>query len=205
MSLSLKVRPRGETSTHTFDEQGFRDFFKVQYTPQLEFADWKAEQWIRRACIQANRKEKIGNLAKWLGNLHRKALLKPQIPDVTVQWIDPQMGYGLFTNTPLKKWSYIGEYTGLVRRRNLFFPDVNDYCFMYPRAWMALRAYTIDSEKQGNHTRFINHKDVPNCESVSIFHEGVFHIIFRTLEDIPAGTELTYDYGDVYWRRRKKR
>ena len=91
-----------------------------------------------------------------------------------------------------------------MRRRGLLRRDVNDYCFQYPREWTATKAFTIDSEDQGNYTRFINHSDTPNVESRSFFHDGVFHIAFRTIEEIEAGSELTYDYGEIYWNNRKK-
>lgn len=124
--------------------------------------------------------------------------------DVSIRWICPDMGYGVFTNGFLKKWQFVGEYTGVVRRRRLIFPNLNDYCFMYPREWISPKLFTIDSEREGNFTRFINHSDTPNLESVAVFKGGVFHIVFRTTEDILPGKELVYDYGPVYWRKRKK-
>lgn len=185
-------------------EERFNDLLGVRYFPQLECADWTVEQWIRHRCTQAEKKGKIGKLAQWLGKLHAKAIDQGSVPDVTIRWIHEKIGYGLFADRAFAKWEFIGEYTGILRRRALFFPDINDYCFMYPREWISMRAYTIDSEKQGNYTRYINHSDTPNMESVSVYHGGMFHIIFRTIQEIPAGTELTYDYGDIYWRGRRK-
>ncbi|MFZ0565891.1 MAG: SET domain-containing protein, partial [Chlamydiales bacterium] len=184
--------------------QRFEELFEIQYFPHLEFADWKVEQWIRKRCARAYKKGKMGQLNLWLGQLHAKEIEAANIPDITIRWIGEKIGYGLFTNCPIKKWDYIGEYTGLLRRRNLFSPNVNDYCFMYPREWIAFKAYTIDSERQGNYTRFINHSDDPNVESVSVFYAGYFRIILRAIRPIAAHEELTYDYGDIYWRRRKK-
>jgi uncharacterized protein len=182
----------------------FEELFEVRYFHHLEFADWEIERLLRIKCAKAHKKGAIGQLALWLGKLHGAQIEQARIPDLAIRWIDEQIGYGAFTNRPFKKWEFIGEYTGILRRRTLFFPDINDYCFMYPREWRSLTAFTIDSEKQGSFTRFINHSDFPNCESVSVFHGGIFHIIFRAIQDIPAGIELKYDYGDIYWRRRKK-
>ena len=67
-----------------------------------------------------------------------------------------------------------------------------------------MRAFTIDSEMQGNYTRFINHSETPNVESRSFFYDGVFHIAFRTIREIEVGEELTYDYGEIYWQSRRK-
>ncbi len=200
----IKIALKDPSNYKEFTTQRFEELFDIAYYPHLEFADWKVEQWLRKMCAKALHLGKIGDLALWLGKLHRKALNNPTIPDITIGWRHEKIGYGIFANQPIKKWNLIGEYTGLLRRRNLFFPNVNDYCFMYPREWLALRAFTIDSSKQGNFTRFINHSDMPNLESVAVFHDGLFHIIVRATEDIPAGSELTYDYGDIYWTRRKK-
>lgn len=75
---------------------------------------------------------------------------------------------------------------------------------MYPREWISTKAFTIDSKEQGNVMRFINHSDTPNLESISIFYDGVFRITFRALQDIPVGSELSYDYGGIYWSHRRK-
>jgi hypothetical protein len=180
------------------------ELLEFNYFSQLEFADWEVEQWVRNKCTWAYKKGVIGQLALWLGKLHGGQIERGEVADVTIRWIHPQIGYGVQTNRKLKQWEYIGEYTGLLRRRSLLCPNLNDYCFMYPREWISLKAFTIDSEKQGNITRFINHSNTPNCESVSVYQGGVFHVIFRTIQEIPAGEWLTYDYGDIYWVRRKK-
>jgi SET domain-containing protein len=182
----------------------FEANFGVRYLPQLEYADWRVERHIKKLCAYALKKDRVGQLALWLGKLHAKELAEGRIPDIEIEWISEEMGYGAFTNRPIKKWEFVGEYTGIVRRRRWVFPNLNDYCFMYPREWISHRLYTIDSEKEGNFTRFINHSDTPNLESVAVFKDGVFHILFRAVEDILPGKELVYDYGPVYWNKRKK-
>ncbi len=185
-------------------KEDFHKLFGVRYLDSLEFADWRVESYLRKKCAAARKQGRIEELTIWLGNLHKREIAEGADVDVLIQWIDDQMGYGLFTNRSLPAWHYVGEYTGLLRKRGLLKRDVNDYCFQYPREWMATKAFTIDSEDQGNYTRFINHSDTPNLESRSFFHDGVFHIAFRTLKVIEAGSELTYDYGDAYWSDRKK-
>jgi SET domain-containing protein len=155
-------------------------------------------------CRKALEKERIGSLALWLGKFHAKEMDEARVPDITIQWMNEKMGYGVITHKFIRKWDFVGEYTGLVRRRRLIFPNLNDYCFMYPREWVSYKLYAIDSADQGNFTRFINHSDFPNLESVAVFKEGLFHIIFRAVQDILPGTELSYDYGDVYWNTRQK-
>ena len=203
--MQLKIGLEAEKEAKAYSIERFEELFQLTYLRQLQFADWETEQWLLKKCARAHKKGKIGQLALWLGRYHARDLASAQIPDVAIQWLHEKIGYGLITNQPMKKWQFIGEYTGLLRRRNLFFPNINDYCFMYPREWWGTRAYTIDSQDCGNYTRFINHCDTePNCESVSVYHNGVFHIVFRTIREVKAGEQLTDDYGDVYWKRRKK-
>lgn len=203
--MKLKIALSPDSEEIQVDESRFETIFDVKYCHHLECKDWTVEKWIQKKCEYALKNGKLGELAIWLGKLHGKAISDAEIPDITIRWIHETIGYGIFTNRALAKWEFIGEYTGLLRQRRLIFPDVNDYCFMYPKEWKALKAFTIDSQKHGNFTRFINHSDTPNVESVSVYHDGLLHIIFRTIEEIPAGTQLTYDYGDIYWLRRNKK
>jgi hypothetical protein len=200
----IKIALKANELTREYSVRRFEELFEIRYFPHLEFANWKVERWVRAHCERAYKKGYIGQLALWLGKLHGPQIENAAVPDLSIRWINEHIGYGAFTARPFKKWEYIGEYTGILRRRKLLFPDINDYCFMYPREGVSFKPMTIDSDKQGSLTRFINHSDCPNCESVSVFHGGVFHIIFRAIQDIPADTELKYDYGDIYWRRRKK-
>ena len=48
---------------------------------------------------------------------------------------------------------------------------------------------------QGNLGRFINHSCEPNCETQKWVVHGELAIGLFTLVDIPAGTELTFDYN----------
>ena len=48
---------------------------------------------------------------------------------------------------------------------------------------------------QGALGRFINHSCAPNCETQKWVVRGELAIGLYALEDIPAGTELTFDYN----------
>lgn len=60
--------------------------------------------------------------------------------------------------------------------------------------------YVIDGEYQGGPTRFINHSCDPNVRQFSVQYnksdEKVYELAFFALYDIPAMTELTFDYQD---------
>jgi histone-lysine N-methyltransferase SUV39H len=56
----------------------------------------------------------------------------------------------------------------------------------------------VDGEKMGGITRFMNHSCDPNCGVYAVSYNKHDYLRYNTaffaLEDIPAGTELTFDY-----------
>lgn len=176
----------------------------LELLPKAEFQDWRVEHVIRKRCKTLLKKGKVDPFSLWLGKWHAREIEEEKLPSLHLQWINPAMGYGLFTKKALPKWSYLGLYGGLIRPRGRFFPNVNDYCFAYPKTRHWLFPYTIDSGSFGNHTRFINHSDRPNTEALTIIHDEIFQILFRTSKDVKANEELLVDYGPLYWRHRKK-
>lgn len=204
MTKRFKVERPPDLQEILLDEEGFERLFDVRYLHHLEYANWWVEDKVRKQCRKALHKDRVGDLAKWLGKLYERKLDEGYLPDVTIRWINEEIGYGIFANRLIRRSEFVGEYTGIVKTRPLLFPRLNNYCFAYPRRTLTLRLFTIDSQSEGNFTRFINHSDTPNCESLAVFHNNVFHIIFRTLHDISPHTQLTYDYGDIFWKKRRK-
>lgn len=101
-------------------------------------------------------------------------------------------GLGLFATGPIAKNAAIIEYCGrriptktaqeLDRRR------ANKYLFEIDRRW------TIDGSSRRNLARYVNHACEPNAEAV--LRRG--RMIFYALEPIPAGAEITIDYGEEH-------
>ena len=60
--------------------------------------------------------------------------------------------------------------------------------------------YVVDGEFMGGPTRFMNHSCDPNCRQFTVsLTRGdikVYELPFFAIQDIPAGTELTFDYMD---------
>ena len=60
--------------------------------------------------------------------------------------------------------------------------------------------YVVDGEHMGGPTRFMNHSCNPNCRQyTALIQQGdlkIYELPFFALEDIPAGTELTFNYLD---------
>ena len=66
--------------------------------------------------------------------------------------------------------------------------------------------YVTDGMKHGIPSRFMNHSREPNCRIFTISQNHadtrIYDIPFFTLQVIPAGTELTFDYKDEEDRTR---
>lgn len=101
-------------------------------------------------------------------------------------------GLGLFATETIEKDSDIVEYCGrriptrlaqeIDRRRG------NKYLFEIDTRW------TIDGSTRRNLARYVNHACRPNAEAV--LKRG--RMIYRAVERIPPGAEITIDYGEEY-------
>ncbi len=55
--------------------------------------------------------------------------------------------------------------------------------------------FEIDGLERSNQARYINHSCDPNCE---VYIEKS-RIMIYAIKNIPAGAELSYDYGEEYF------
>ncbi|BGO99630.1 hypothetical protein RTBOTA2_003370 [Rhodotorula toruloides] len=108
-------------------------------------------------------------------------------------------GFGLKTMVPIKQGDFVIEYRGEIisrdesyRRVLTTYADKTSYYFMDYDGHEV-----VDAGQRGNAARFINHSCGPNLEVVRWRLAGVeeYQMGLFALHDIPAGTELTYDYG----------
>ena len=120
---------------------------------------------------------------------------------IYIRWINRYLGYGIFAAKPIPANTFIGEYTGVVKRRDNRKNRFNDYVFSYDLCGKATR-WCIDAKERGNFTRFLNHSDTPNLTSRWVIKDGITHIIFFSNRFIPEHTQMTYCYGPWYWRSR---
>ncbi|CAL2047998.1 unnamed protein product [Caenorhabditis brenneri] len=62
----------------------------------------------------------------------------------------------------------------------------------------------INPLKKGNFTRMFNHSCDPNMEILRVFQGGVspadIRVVFTAIREIKAGEELTWHYGDEYFK-----
>ncbi|TNY22234.1 hypothetical protein DMC30DRAFT_161392 [Rhodotorula diobovata] len=108
-------------------------------------------------------------------------------------------GFGLKTMVDIREGDFVIEYRGEIisrdesyRRVLTTYKDQASYYFMDYDGFEV-----VDAGQRGNSARFINHSCGPNLQVVrwrlatmEEYQMGLF-----ALHDIPAGTELTYDYG----------
>ncbi len=109
-------------------------------------------------------------------------------------------GKGVFALRRIRKGEEIVHYTGTLRTHE----DVDSACDERRDDGITFYftlndTYVVDAAAAGNVSRWINHGCRPNCEAV--IEEGPGgdprndRILIRAIRDIPAGEELSYDYG----------
>ena len=107
-------------------------------------------------------------------------------------------GFGLFAGEDLKAGQFLIEYVGEILeedeylRRKKFFTASGQRHFYFMNVG---NGEVIDASRKGGLGRYINHSCQPNCETQKWVVRGEIAIGLFTLEDVPAGTELTFDYN----------
>ncbi|EDQ84136.1 uncharacterized protein MONBRDRAFT_30554 [Monosiga brevicollis MX1] len=129
---------------------------------------------------------------------------QPTALDIRLVWTS-ERGHGLLTGTRIPVGTYVGHYTGqLVNVATARARDsAADAVSPVHTYLLVLREHTqrgvlttaVDAKEYGNLTRFINHSCAPNLELRPVRLGFVPRLAFFALTDIPAETELTFDYG----------
>lgn len=194
----IAVMKPGSSRLELLTHDQFESFFHVKYCAHLLFSNYLFFQQVLRECPWS-----IRNFLKRENKLqiqHQKEISKGFVAETAIRWIDSDLEYGLFALQDMPMNSYIGEYTGLVRRLLPPNPDKNNYCLQYPNLFLTV----IDALSHGNETRFINHSDTPNLQIVCIGEKKLPHFILIAKEPIQVGTQLTFDYGKKFRMPRQK-
>ena len=136
----------------------------------------------------------------WMGIYFNKEVKKGFHPEVSLQWIGDSLGFGIFAAQKISACTLIGEYTGLVKECTRRSTKDNYYCVQYTTWGIRRRKFVIDAKIAGNFTRFINHSHRPNLGLQSIYWSGLPRMVLVSLQEIEAGTQLTFDYGMKFWK-----
>ena len=199
-SLS-KIIIKEDDKLKILSESDFEKKFDVKYLPNLLFKDLKMLKDVQSKSQKALKDLDIAEKEIWLGTYYEKEIKFGRVANAYIKWIDEYKGYGLFALFDLKPETFIGEYTGEVRRHKKALDEKNSYCFEYKIG--SSSKYTIDAKYMGNIIRFINHSFLPNLTTAAAYQGGIVHIILKTNSYIKKDSELSYDYGPTYWKKRE--
>ncbi|HSX04045.1 MAG TPA: SET domain-containing protein [Rhabdochlamydiaceae bacterium] len=198
----IKFIPKDSKEILLYSEEQLEKAIGVKWLPQLEFLKNSFQKRVSRRCQKALRRDLFAIKQKWLGAFFSQEIQKGSHPDLIISWIGHTIGYGVIAGENLPKGAFVGEYTGVVRKRKR--REENSYCFQYAIGDDWKTPFVIDAKEKGNYTRFINHTSKSNLEPISVYCAGAMHVILITLRQIAKGEQLCYDYGPDYWTKRNQ-
>jgi len=202
---TIALALQGENNPSNLHKEEFEQAIAVHYLSHLKFPSYSHFKEVIKNCPLIIKNRFLGQENHLLGEEFIEKISQGFLADVTIRWIDHDIGYGLFANDDLSEGAYIGEYTGIVRPLPRSKKQTNGYCFHYPTRFWSWNYYVIDSYKEGNELRFVNHSKSANVEPKCLYDRGLLHIAFFAKRDIERGEELTFDYGEDYWQHRQQK
>ncbi|XP_055378610.1 histone-lysine N-methyltransferase ash1 isoform X2 [Condylostylus longicornis] len=128
---------------------------------------------------------------------HNQKIQRHDVAPGTERFMTANKGWGVRTNLPIKKGTYIMEYVGEVvtekefkeRMATLYINDTHHYCLHLDGGLV------IDGHRMGSDGRFVNHSCSPNCEMQKWSVNGLPRMALFASRNIESGEELTYDYN----------
>ncbi|XP_021522661.1 histone-lysine N-methyltransferase NSD2 isoform X2 [Aotus nancymaae] len=122
---------------------------------------------------------------------------KRQYPETKIIKTDGK-GWGLVAKRDIRKGEFVNEYVGEVIDEEECMARIkhaheNDITHFYMLTIDKDRI--IDAGPKGNYSRFMNHSCQPNCETLKWTVNGDTRVGLFAVCDIPAGTELTFNYN----------
>ena len=112
-------------------------------------------------------------------------------------------GKGLIVKEDTKKGELISEYVGRAVNKHFLNRLFRRYANERKLYIMALDTNIyLDARKKGGLARYINHSCEPNCVVERWKVRGILRAAIVAIKDIPAGTELSFDYQ---WERKRGR
>ncbi|XP_030371426.1 probable histone-lysine N-methyltransferase Mes-4 isoform X2 [Scaptodrosophila lebanonensis] len=108
-----------------------------------------------------------------------------------------QRGFGLVCREPIAEGSFVVEYVGEVINRAEFRQRLEQKSRNRDENYYFLGVepdFIIDAGPKGNLARFMNHSCEPNCETQKWNVNSINRVGLFAIKDIPADTELTFNY-----------
>ncbi|XP_077121903.1 uncharacterized protein LOC143784261 isoform X2 [Ranitomeya variabilis] len=130
-------------------------------------------------------------------------------PGLTMKYINPLKGRGVFAETEIEKGSFVAEYRGelinLDESQKRSIKDPNFKNFVYEFQWNE-KIWCIDASQDNDSLgRLVNDEyKNPNCKMKKVMVEKKPHLCLFAISDINPGEEITYNYGDSSFPWREK-
>lgn len=173
----------------------FYRIFGARYSLHLRLPPVLPDSFLA-ACAKYRHKPALGEKME---ADYRNKIAVGRIAPSYIAKISAEVGFGLFALQDIKKGDMIGEYAGVLTRN--WSPSVNrsGYFKPYLLRFPFPTVYAIDSEKEGNETRFINHSSKnDNAARLFILYRGVLRAIFVARKTILKHDQILLDYGKNY-------
>lgn len=124
---------------------------------------------------------------------------------ISIQLINPVVGYGVFAKEDIPPYSTLNHYTGLLMLDDEIHAD-HDSTFSFT----DFKTFSIDAMKHGNWCRFMNHcaegESKNNAIPWEYYHEEGPRIVFTSgVRGIKKGEQILYSYGDEYWQEKEQK
>lgn len=223
----FRAMAKGSANVESIGSQEFEALFSCKYLSHLKFYDYDLFKKAIKRCPRIFRRnldveliQALARKGKVISDMElqkkeetpehfharflkfKKELNSGYVAETSIRWIDDILEYGLFAERPFKKGEYIAEFTGVVHSVTVTETPYQTYCLKYPARWTAFSNITVDAKWQGNETRFANHSYNPNMTPKLCIEKTLLHTVFFANRDIAAGEQLTWNYGEQYWRHR---
>ena len=200
-SLHRRTEPQIYYEGELLTLDGYKQAFNLKYIETLRFQSFDILERVRKKTIKLIARKQSKQLNLWMRAMYAKEVEQGIGPKLSIQWIDPFFGRGVFAEQNIAEFSYIGEYAGIVRKRKRILDKGNDYVFGYVAAEHDT-PFVIDARSSGNFVRFVNHSENANLISRWVEVDGLCHVILFANRLIRKGEQLSYNYGPLYWRKR---
>jgi len=176
--------------------------FEVGKPAAAAYTNYKMTEYfpIRRS----ERKPKAELLKEQMEGMEaRLRCTNDSLLDITIGTIEGK-GRGIMAVRSFSKGEFVVEYAGdLISiddakdRESKYSMDTSKGCYMYYFKHKG-RQYCIDATgESGRYGRLLNHSTkTPNCATKVVMVEDTPRLILVAKQDIEAGAELLYDYGD---------
>lgn len=164
-------------------------------TRQTEVSDYFVVRRSGRKCksVVQNEKQKV----------LEEALLSGKEEGLEVKQVEGK-GRGVFSTQNFTRGQFVCEYAGelidyrTAKEREKFYEGKTEFgCYMYYFTFKNKKLCVDATKETGRLGRLLNHsKTAANCATRLVCVQDKPYLILETIQDVSAGEELLYDYGE---------